>query len=465
MLNRILLLPALFIGKLAMFLSRKMGVGGGSSAPGRIALKLCPGLIARLSSCFSGGVLIVTATNGKTTTTRMIAAGLQAAGLSVVYNISGANMEGGIATALIEAASLRGYIDAEWGLFEIDEGSFPKVAPQLSPRAILIGNFFRDQLDRYGEVSILINKVHSALRALPSPPKLLLNADDPMVTSLGTGWTGSISWFGIHDPAYGFKGLQEDADIRNCPLCQAPLSYRVAYVGHLGSYACRSCGFKRPEPDYRAEKIQLNKLDSQRFVIRHKKTAHHFSIGIPGEHIVYNLLGAASMLDAVCGVNVASLPATYSSFRPPYGRFEILNISGTKVYLVLIKNPAGANVILRLIKRVNFTGPFLFLLNDLSADGRDISWIYDAGFEAVAGLKKGVISGRRAAEMQLRLILAGCSKKALTIQASIDEAFESALALGGPKKPLFILSTYTAMHEVRRAMAARADLVEFWKEQ
>lgn len=456
---------AILIGKILIILSRKLRLGGGSNFPGRIALKLAPWLPAHLAARFPRGTVLVTATNGKTTTTRMIAAGCKQAGISLVYNITGANMRPGITTALIEATSLRGRIAAELGLFEVDEGSIPVLAPLLKPRVVLVGNFFRDQLDRYGEVATLAARVGEALRALDPAPLLVLNGDDPIVAALGRQWQGDVCYFGLDDAGHGLSGVQGEADIRYCLFCREFLDYRTIYLGHLGDFHCPGCGFARPDLDMAATAIHSNGLDGQGFRLRLGEEEHDFSLPVPGEHVLYNLLGALSVLVRL-GVPPAQVRDCFAAFLPPYGRFERLDLDGRAIYLILIKNPAGANVILRLLARVVRGGHYLALLNDLSADGRDVSWIYDAEFELLADLERVTAGGRRAEDMALRLAYAGVPGDRIALGKDVESALEMALTASSPTSgPLYILATYTAMHQVRRALAQRTEVSKFWKEQ
>ena len=460
---RILLFLSIIIGKTVIFLSRKLHLGGGSSFPGRLALRLCPSLISRLSARFPRGTVLITATNGKTTTTRMVAAGLKECGIRVVYNISGANMAGGIATSLIESVRLCGRFSADIGLFEVDEGSFEIVAPRLAPKVVLVGNFFRDQLDRYGEVSILAGRIGESLRGLAEPPLLLINGDDPIVASVARDYPGSIRAFGLDAPEMALRGEQTEADIRNCPLCHAFLEYRDVYLGHLGDFSCPGCGFSRSDLFYSVSGVTVSGLEGQDFRFKADGRETGFRIAVPGRHAVYNALAALSMLHAA-GCDPVKLIERFSVFQPPYGRFERFEVDGKALYLILVKNPAGANVILRMLAESGLPSGCLCFLNDLSADGRDISWIYDAHFELLSGLRWAVAGGRRGADMALRLVYAGIDQENVTTCEGYDSALDAALSKTADREILPVFATYTAMHRVRAALAERTGVSDFWEE-
>lgn len=463
---RVLETFAITIGKIIIFLARKLHLGGGSNFPGRVALRFCPRLALHLSQRFADGVVIITATNGKTTTSGMVAVGLRNAGVQPVHNAAGANMLPGIVTTMIEAVSLRGRFRERIGLFEVDEGSLPVVAARLQPRLALIGNFFRDQLDRYGEVTILADAVGRALRSCEPPPRLVANGDDPIVARLGKDWPVETVWFGIDDPAAAQSGLQQEADIRNCPFCMAAFEYTEVYLGHQGAFCCPSCGFSRPELQITAGGVTRHGLDGISFdYCRNGTPVTRYRLPVPGDHLIYNLLGGLALLEQLGVEPGPDSAALFSRFRVPYGRFERITWQDHPLYLVLVKNPAGANVVLRLLAETVSDGRFLLLLNDLAADGRDISWIWDARFELLAEAARVVTGGRRAADMALRAVYAGVPQERVAVCSAAGEALDCALSGLPDGAPLFILATYTAMHSVRAVLAERGAVGQFWEEQ
>ena len=462
--KRIMLLFSVIIGKMLIGLARLLGRGG-SSLPGRIALRVCPATLALLAARLSRGVIVVTATNGKTTTTRMLAGMFASLGVPVVTNATGANMAGGITSALIEASRLAGgYRPGSLGVIEVDEGSIPAVLAALAPRIVLVGNFFRDQLDRYGEVAILARRVREAIAALSVQPCLVLNADDPLVASLAGERPEAAVWFGVEPGPEWEAAAGETADVSHCQSCGGLLEYSSTLIGHLGIWRCTACGKGRSEPRYVARQVVAEGLARVTFSFcRKDQVAIGMTLSFPGLHAVYNCLGALAVL-AEAGFDPAAVVGWLTRFRPPYGRFETIPLDGRDLYLMLVKNPAGANVSLDLLARSAPDGSCLLILNDLAADGRDISWIYDARFEDLAGVFRAGAAGRRAAALGLRHVHAGVHRARVFVIPDIGAALEAALAATPAGQPLFIIATYTAMHEVRALLVARAGIREFWED-
>src|SRR3954449_567846 len=245
--------------------SRASGRGGGTTLPGRVLLRMEPEAIARLGGRFKRGTSIVSATNGKTTTTGMIAAILAADGRRPVHNRAGSNMTWGVATALLEQ---RGHE----GLFEVDEAWLPRVVEQLDPAAIVLGNLFRDQLDRYGEMEALADEWAKTVAARAGRTALVLNADDPLIADLGRDADErpreGVVYFGIEDVSQALPELQHAFDAKHCRRCGHPYAYERAFVGHLGHYSCPNCGAERPRPEVAATKIELRGMSGSRTPVR-----------------------------------------------------------------------------------------------------------------------------------------------------------------------------------------------------
>jgi len=464
--TRIRIIASIIIGKMLILLARLLRRGG-SSLPGRVALRIAPGLLRTLAARIEGGVVAVTATNGKTTTTRMLAGLVRHAGRPVVTNASGANMAGGIVSAMIEAASLRGRFPRQaLGIIEVDEGSIPAVLPLLRPMLLLVGNFFRDQLDRYGEVAILARRVGETIATLANPPRLVINADDPIAASLADTGSGLPVWFGVDAVAETVPvSGGETADIRHCPVCHAPLEYSLRVMGHLGRYHCRGCGRQRPEPDWSAGRTLALGMMQQEYCLAHRGgQSFTVRLSFPGIHAVYNSLGALAVLDQLGLLDQGAID-WLAGFIPPYGRFEKIDLAGRMVFLMLVKNPAGANASLDILAQHAPGGDVLILLNDLAADGRDISWIYDAGFESIAGAGNVTTGGRRADAMALRMLHAGVPGSRIeSAGGDIPRALEMAMSKTDPGKSLAIIATYTAMHAIRAVLVRRAGIRDFWKD-
>jgi UDP-N-acetylmuramyl tripeptide synthase len=435
--------------------SRASGRGGGTTLPGRVLLSLAPDAIARLGAGLDRGTTIVSATNGKTTTAGMIAAILAAAGRSPIHNRAGSNMTWGVATALLEQ---RGHE----GLFEVDEAWLPRVTEQLGPSLIVLGNLFRDQLDRYGEMEALADEWAKTLESRAGRTRLALNADDPLIADLGRDREGVV-YFGVEDDSQALPELQHAFDAKHCRRCGNLYAYKRAFVGHLGHYSCPGCGARRPRPDVAATRIELHGMEGSTVAVRTPAGEIELSLPLPGLYNVYNALGAiAAGLEL--GVEPDRIATALGEMRAAFGRVETIEVAGKPVSILLIKNPAGANEVLRTL-RLEAAGEEIDLwiaLNDRIADGRDVSWIWDADFELLDGAVRRVMcSGTRAPEMALRLKYAGWPESRISVEPEIEASLDRTVA-ETPSR-LFALPTYTALIELRKLLAARGLAKEFWQ--
>jgi UDP-N-acetylmuramyl tripeptide synthase len=436
-------------------LSRLAGRGGGTTIPGKILATIDPASVSTLAARLPRGSAAISATNGKTTTAALVAA-IVGKRIRLAHNGSGANLVSGVASTLIDAG------DAELGLFEVDEGAFPEVARRIRPRAVCLGNLFRDQLDRYGELEQIAERWRAAAAELPAATVLAANADDPQVGDLAVSRPGSVT-FGIDDPAQARPTLQHASDSKYCLRCGAPYVYAAAYVGHLGDYRCPACGHARPPLDVAARGIELHGLEAVSFDLVAPEGAARVRIGLPGLYNVYNALAAATLaraLDATLEEIVAGLEAA----RPAFGRAERIDLGARRLLLLLIKNPAGANEVVRTLVAAGAPRVAVIALNDEIADGRDVSWIWDVDFEPLlASLERVVVAGSRAAELALRCTYAGFPADAIEIVPELGPALDRGLALTPEDGELTVLPTYTAMLELRRIVAARGHARQYWE--
>jgi lipid II isoglutaminyl synthase (glutamine-hydrolysing) len=422
-------------------LSRRTGRGG-TSLPGKLLMRLEPHAIARLATRLRRGSAVISATNGKTTTAAMVAGILESAGARLVHNRAGANMAGGVATALIDG-------DGDTGLFEVDEFWLGQVVDELQPRAVLLANLFRDQLDRYGELDTIADRW--AQVAARTPAALVLNADDPTVADLGRD--RDATYFGVQDDGMALAEMQHAADAKHCRRCGAPYRYDAIYLGHLGRYHCDACGATRPEPSVFAEAIVLEGVRGARFTLRTPAGDRAIALPLPGLYNVYNALGAAA-LGLALGASLDQVAAGLEAVSPAFGRAETLRVDGRELSILLIKNPAGANEVLRTLVLEDGEHDVLAILNDNIADGRDVSWVWDADFEVLAPrVRRATCSGTRAAEMALRLKYAGVAPERIAVVPELDAGLERALGAGDGR--LVALPTYTAMLALRETLVAR----------
>ncbi len=444
-----------FAARAAARLSRLAGAGGGTTLPGKLLWKLDPGAIDALAAQLSNGAVVVSATNGKTTTTAMVAEIIQDR-WRLAWNRSGANLVSGVASTLLAE---RG---AELGLLEVDEGALPEVVRRVRPRAVLLGNLFRDQLDRYGELEHLAERWRSATAFLPADTVLLVNGDDPQVGDLAHDRPGAIA-YGIDDPRHARPALQHAADSRYCVRCGRPYEFAAAYVGHLGDYRCPNCGHARPELQVRATGIELDGLDAASFTLETPQGSTRLRLPLPGLYNVYNALGAAALAQAL-GTPLEEIRAGLERFGAAFGRFERIVVGDKRLLILLIKNPAGANEVVHTLLQGGHPSLLLVALNDAIADGQDISWIWDVDFEPLLGRTERLIaSGDRAAELGVRCVYGGLDETALEVQPELELALDRGLELTPSGGELVVLPTYTAMLALQRLLTERGLAKPYWE--
>jgi UDP-N-acetylmuramyl tripeptide synthase len=437
-------------------LSRAGGRGGGTTVPGKVLWKVDPAAVDALAARLPDGVVAVSATNGKTTTTAM-AAEILGADRQLAWNRAGANLLSGIASALVAG---RG---ADLGLFEIDEGALPEALARTRPRVVALGNLFRDQLDRYGELEIVAERWRAAIAGLPATTALVVNADDPLVADLSDGRVGAVR-FGLDDPRQARAGLQHAADSKYCLRCGAPYEYAAVYVGHLGDYRCPQCDHHRPELDIAVRDIELRGLRASRFRLVAPAGDTEIELALPGLYNVYNAAAAAALSLAV-GASLEDVRLGLERFSAAFGRFERIPAGGKSVVLLLIKNPAGANEVVRTLE-IGVPPVLVVALNDSIADGQDVSWIWDVDFEPLlehVGLV--IATGERAAELGLRMTYGGLSRDRLEVVPSLEEALDRGLSLVEAGTELVVLPTYTAMLALRGILADRGAVQPYWEDR
>jgi lipid II isoglutaminyl synthase (glutamine-hydrolysing) len=442
------------VARAAGTLSRLARTGGGTTVPGKLLWKLDPSAVDRLAERLPLGSALVSATNGKTTTAAM-AAEILGAGMRLAHNRAGANLVSGVASTLLES---RG---AELGLFEVDEAALPEIASRVHPRCVCLGNLFRDQLDRYGELEHVAERWRGAVRSLAPDASLVVNGDDPQVGDLAKERAAIV--FGLDDPRRARPALQHAADSKYCVRCGTPYEYAAAYVGHLGDYRCPSCGHARPPLTVRATDIELNGLDSVSFTLGLPGGTRRVHLRVPGLYNVYNALAAASLAHAL-GSTADEIAAGLERFDAAFGRFERITVGDRRVLMLLIKNPAGANEAVRTIVDGGAPEVAVIALNDRIADGRDVSWIWDVDFEPlIPGLGRLVASGERAAELALRFKYAGLDGAAIELEPSLEAALDRGLELTPPGGELVLLPTYTAMLALRKIVSDRGHVRPYWE--
>src|SRR5215210_2625340 len=358
----------------ARFASRTLKTGGGSTVPGVVARRVDPKVLTKLSRRLRMGSAAITGTNGKTTTTRMVSRILRSAGIRAVNNSTGANLVTGVTAALVADTSLSGAPSSEMGLFEVDEASVPKVAAEAEVGILAVLNLFRDQLDRYGELAYTGKVIASAFGDLPEDGAVVLNADDPLVASLGRSARRPV-YYGVEEPGIDTGRLQHIADSKDCPLCGAALTYGTVYMGHVGVYDCRNCSFGRPDLQYRASRVRFDGARGTEFLLSTPVGETGVRVNLPGLYNVYNALAAAAVA-AEAGVGLGEISRGLKEFGGAFGRVERVRAGDKEAFLLLIKNPVGFNEILRTFVTGAEAKNVLIAINDNDADGRDVSWLW-----------------------------------------------------------------------------------------
>lgn len=408
-------------GRAAGALSRRLHLGGGTSIAGVVAQRLYPDIVGHLSTQLRYGSVLVTGTNGKTTTSGFIAAILSDAGLRVWRNREGSNLMRGVAGALVIRAQPNGSLRRSGqaiSVFEVDEAVVPQFVESVPPRVAVFNNLFRDQLDRYGEVDSVSARWQQAIRMLPDSSILVLNADDPSVAILGESFSGLVVHFGIDDPALDFGDASErhqTIDTRICPHCGADYNYTTRFYSHIGHYSCPQCGHTRPQPQVRAVKVLNGGLERLRVEVETPEQRGEIVIPLAGLYNVYNALAAIAVTQAL-QIAWSPIVSGIEQFKPVFGRGERVQVDGRTVRLLLAKNPTGFNEVLRTLFSDDTPRNVLFILNDNIADGRDISWIWDVDFERVVGHTSTLtVAGIRALDMALRLKYAGAAQEDMVV--------------------------------------------------
>ncbi len=463
MANRIPSLPqglAARAARSAGRLSQRLGRGGGTSVPGLLLTRLRPEATAEMASTIPGGVVMVSGTNGKTTTARLVRAVLDASGTKVVANTAGSNLERGVATALLNAEG------ADTALFEVDEAALPALMEQIRPRVITLMNLFRDQLDRYGELEHLVERWREAVAAFDPDRVVVYNADDPAIAEIATGHPNTVS-YGIEDARVGHDRLPHAADTTECRRCGARLHYDMVTIAHQGRWSCPACGLDRGQPDVQAIRVELYGMDGQRLGMVTPQGPIEVSLRLPGLHNSYNAIAAAATASAM-GLPPESIGSPLAKRGAAFGRAERTQVGGNQVTTLLAKNPAGANENIRTILLEDRRFHLLVLLNDRTADGQDVSWIWDVDYELLLDsdrLGSITVGGDRAYDMALRFRYAGLDPDRFGVVLPVADALDAALDAAGPDGSLFVLPTYTALLEFQGVLTDRGLAPAFWEDR
>ena len=450
---------AVLVCKASGAVLRKLGRGG-TNLPGKLALKIDKNILGELSRGVK--VTVVTGTNGKTTTSRMIEQAFADAGLRYFSNKSGANLLTGIIAVFAQHATLSGRCPYTHALIECDEAAFRRTSEYLPVECLVVNNIFRDQLDRYGEITHTLNAIREGITHVPNAT-LCLNADCSLTASLAEdGIPNPVIRFGVNVPIYS-ETAHELSDAVYCIHCKTQYEYDYRTYGHLGGFRCPKCGYHRIAPEVAVTQVISTGADASDIVLDIFGHAHEVHVNLPGGYNIYNAC-ACMAAASVMGIDMELAAKSLSSFACGFGRMEKFRINDADVRMILIKNPAGCNQVLNFLTQR--TEPFVFAacLNDRAQDGKDVSWIWDVDFERLMAMEKVLsdiyVSGVRADDMALRFLYAGFPKERIHVQKDYAQLMEEAT---GKKLPVFVMPTYTAMLALRGTIAKRYGYKEFWQ--
>jgi lipid II isoglutaminyl synthase (glutamine-hydrolysing) len=466
---------AVSMGRAARSGIRWLGQGNGSAVPGAVALAIDPSALAGLAAQIPDGAVLVTGSNGKGTTCRMLAQVMQAAGLRPIANHEGSNQLAGVTTALLAGtgpgrrrAAGQPAGGPAIGLLEVDEGSCPVVFPQLArPGAVVVTNLFRDQLDRYLEPDYVRSLLEGALRSLPAHTTLVLNADDPRLAHLAPELPNPRLYFGVADTAQGRGGADQTSDSPRCPRCAGELSYSCVLYAHLGHWSCTDCGLARPAPDVEVSKIDLLGPGSSRLQLTTPDTEIVVDVPLPGLYNAYNALAAAAA--ATAGHLPASAVTAIERVTAGCLRMERIAVPGHDVYLALAKNANGYTEVLRSLAGDGQPRWLLLGLNDCAGKQPDLSWIWDVDFDALRGrVPVAAATGSRASDLAVRLKYAGWLSGAAPTELATEPdpvpALRHLLARVPVGQPVWVISTSIVLSQLRSWLHRLGYAGELWED-
>ena len=449
---------AVIICKVSGALLRKMGRGG-TNLPGKLALKIDKNILGELSQ--SVKVTVVTGTNGKTTTSRMIEQAFSDAGFRYFSNKSGANLLTGIIAVFAQYCSLSGKCRYTHALIECDEAAFRKASEFLPVECLVVNNIFRDQLDRYGEITHTLNAIREGITHIPDAV-LCLNADCSLTASLAEKIPNRVVWFGVNVPIYT-HAAHELSDAPYCIHCKTEYQYDYVTYGHLGGFHCPNYGYGRKTPSIAVTQILTAGADASDIVLDICGREYDVHVNLPGGYNIYNAAAAAAAAH-VAGIDDETAVSALGQFECGFGRAEQFTLGKAQARMMLVKNPAGFNQVINLIAHDEGSYKLAFLLNDRFADGTDISWIWDVDFEALAEQQERftqiLVSGVRADDMALRLKYAGFRTDRLEVVREYETLLDR---VGADETPAFLMPTYTAMFDLRNEISRHTDIKAFYE--
>ena len=433
---------------------------GGTAMPGRWALKLCPNLLELLAKDVKS--VAITGTNGKTTSARMIEQAFSEKGLNYFANRSGANLISGITTEFVMNAGLTGRPRKEYAVIECDEAAARKVFSQLRPRVVVVTNLFRDQLDRYGEVTHTLENIRVAMQGAPEAV-LCLNADCSLTASLADDLPNRVVYFGIDQGAAPSRPKPEISDATHCIRCKTEYEYDYISYGHLGGFRCPKCGYRRHKADFAVTDITEQRPDGSTVVMDIQGEKRIVNVNLPAMYNIYNAVGAVTAAVEM-GLDADTAVKALADFQCGFGRMEQFKLGKAGARMMLVKNPAGCNQVIEFLENIKEKFILVVCLNDRGADGTDVSWIWDADFEGLTSLgsylDRVIVSGDRAGDMRVRIKYAGIPDEHISMQRNYEELVRW---IEKQELPVFIMPTYTAMLELRQVVIKHCGGADFWE--
>ena len=409
-----------------------------SSAPGKVALKICPDLIRVLSKGISKGIVVVCGTNGKTTTNNLLNTALIKCGYTTVCNNLGANMLSGVATALTEASNLLGKVSVDYGVFEVDEAYARHLFNYLKPTCMIVTNLFRDQLDRYGEVEATLGLIDEAVNKAEGVT-LVLNGDDPVTVQLGEN--RNAVYYGVSEQV--LPQTEKGVEGKFCAKCGGEQKYNFYHYSQLGDYYCESCGYKRPEINFDATEVDLS--SSMKFTVN---KSVKIDVNYRGFYNIYNILSVYSAMSAM-GIKNFDFNKILADYKPQIGRMELMDL-GKPVILNLAKNPAGFNQAIQTVMLDKRKKDVIVAINDGETDGRDITWLWDVDFENLAdeNLNSLTVAGRRRYDLALRFKYNDIKVESVT--GNMKGAIQKCLKTDA--EVCYVLVNYTVLFSTQETM-------------
>lgn len=432
---------------------------GGTAMPGRWAVKVCPQLLSILARDVK--IVAITGTNGKTSSSRMVEEAFAEQGFRAFANRSGANLMSGIVTEFVMNSTFGGKCRKEYAVIECDEAAARSVFPQLRPKVILVTNLFRDQLDRYGEVTHTLENIRAGIESVPEA-MLCLNADCSLTSSLALDLPNPHVFFGIEKGAVVSGKAPEISDATHCIRCKTAYTYDYLTYGHLGGFRCPQCGYCRQACDYAVIKLTSLRADGSSMIMRIRGAQKAVDVNLPALYNVYNAAGAlAASVEA--GVSADTAIEALKNFHCGFGRMETFSLGGG-TRLMLVKNPAGCNQVIEFLQEIPDRFLLVICLNDRDADGTDVSWIWDADFEKLSSfsdrIERVIVSGIRAGDMHVRLKYAGIGESQITEERNYEALVKQ---LSEETLPVYIMPTYTALLDLRKEIVRHCGGAEFWE--